>query len=370
MKKKFKLKLVKDDVEFLEGVVKRRTEKAVRVERARYMLDNFHGESIYRIAKNNKTNRPKVQRVLHKAAEYGVKIALNDLPRSGRKKVITEEARLWLLNIACRKPKDFGLSCEIWTMNELAKYIRGHAKKAGWECLSKIGKGTVYKVLDESNVKPHKVRYYQERRDADFESKMAKVLCVYKEVALLKEKHKGKVVIVSYDEKPGIQAIGNVGDDLPAEAGKRKTILRDSHYKRHGTLSFIGGIDLLTGDIHAIVKDRHRSKEFIEFLKYVDKVYPQEIKIKMILDNHSAHISKETQAYLKSRSGRFEFVFTPKHGSWLNIIEVFFSKMARTLLRHIRVESKKELKERILKYIKELNKEPVIFRWKYKLSEI
>ena len=90
----------------------------------------------------------------------------------------------------------------------------------------------------------------------------------------------------------------------------------------------------------------------------------------MILDNHSAHISKETQSYLKTVPNRFEFIFTPTHGSWLNIIETFFSKMSRSFLRGIRVDSVDELKERIEKYIKEINEMPVVFKWKYKLDEI
>ncbi len=90
----------------------------------------------------------------------------------------------------------------------------------------------------------------------------------------------------------------------------------------------------------------------------------------MVLDNHSAHISKETQAYLKKHPDRFEFVFTPKHGSWLNLIEVFFSKIARSFLRHIRVQSKEELVKRIYRGIEQINQEPVIFRWRYKMDEI
>jgi transposase len=87
------------------------------------------------------------------------------------------------------------------------------------------------------------------------------------------------------------------------------------------------------------------------------------------VDNHSAHISKETQAYLKTRPNRFEFVFTPKHGSWLNLVEVFFAKMTKTILRGIRVDSKAELKARIMHYLQDLNADPVVFRWRYKLEE-
>ena len=166
---------------------------------------------------------------------------------------------------------------------------------------------------------------------------MAEVLCVYREVKLIKEtaaaaneELSDALAIVSYDEKPGIQAIATTAPDLPPEPGEHATFARDHEYKRHGTVSLLAGIDLLTGQVHALVKDRHRSREFIEFLQLLDAAYPAHTAIKLILDNHSAHISKETKAWLASQPvGRFEFTFTPKHGSWLNLVEGFFSKLAR-----------------------------------------
>ena len=122
--------------------------------------------------------------------------------------------------------------------------------------------------------------------------------------------------------------------------------------------------------VHAQAVDRHRSREFVMFLQMLDNQYFPAAKIRIILDNHSAHISKETREYLSSVPNRFEFIFTPKHGSWLNLIEMFFAKMTKTMLRGIRVSSKEELKERIRKYIDEVNETPVIFRWKYGLDKI
>src|SRR5262249_1953506 len=126
-----------------------------------------------------------------------------------------------------------------------------------------------------------------------------------------------------------------------------------------GTVTLMAGIDLLTGTVHALVKDRHRSREFIEFLKILDTAYPAATAIKVILDNHSAHISRETKTWLAAQpDGRFAFVFTPKHGSWLNLVEGFFSKAARSALRHIRVNSTHELKQRIIEFISDLNRDP------------
>src|SRR5499433_443733 len=206
---------------------------------------------------------------------------------------------------------------------------------------------------------------------------MAEVLCVYRQVRLIKataaaakQKPSDEVAIVSYDEKPGIQALATTAPDLPPEPGVYATFAREHEYKRHGTVSLLAGIDLVTGKVHALVKDRHRSREFIEFLKLLDAAYPARTAIKLILDNHSAHISRETRAWLAAQpAGRFEFTFTPKHGSWLNPVEGFFSKFARSVLRHIRVTSKHELKERIMAGIDDVNRYPVIHTWSYKLSE-
>ena len=223
---------------------------------------------------------------------------------------------------------------------------------------------------------PHKVQYYLEQRDPDFAEKMAEVLCVYRQVQILKRAaaaSKAKsdpVAIISYDEKPGIQAIATTAPDLPPAPGAHATFAREFEYKRHGTVSLLAGIDLISGKVHALVRDRHRCREFIEFLKLLDAAYPADTAIKLILDNHSAHISRETKAWLAAQpEGRFQFTFTPKHGSWLNLIEGFFSKLARSVLRHIRVTSKQELKDRIMAAIDDVNRHPVVHTWSYRLED-
>jgi len=275
------------------------------------------------------------------------------------------------VSLACQKAKDLGYPHELWTTRLLARHAREHAIAAGHPSVAHIVQGTVCKILAVNEIKPHKVRYYLERRDGDFDAKMAEVLCVYREVAVLKKSDAAgaDVAIISYDEKPGIQAIGNTAPDLPPQPGVHEAFARDHEYKRHGTLSLLAGIDLLTGHVHASIEDRHRSREFVGFLKQLDAAYPTQTAIKLILDNHSAHISRETRAWVEAQTdGRFRFVFTPKHGSWLNLVEGFFSKMTRSLLRHIRVASKAELKSRIIAYLDDINRDPVVHSWTYKIS--
>jgi transposase len=352
-----------------------RTEPTSRVERARIILAYLEEPSAYAVARRAGVTHQTVTRCLVRAAELGVIAALDDRPRAGRDPVITAEAKTWLVALACRKAKELGYPHELWTTRLLAAHARGHGPPAGHPSLAKLAQGTVCKILAEHDVKPHKVRYYLEKRDPEFEPKMAEILCVYRQVAMLRnEAAKGQdsgggLVIVSYDEKPGIQAIGTTAPDRPPLPGASPTVMRDHEYKRHGTLTLMAGIDLLTGHVHALVKERHRSREFIEFLELLDAAYPADTAIEVILDNHSAHVSRETTSWLAAQPiGRFTFTFTPTHGSWLNLIEGFFSKLARSVLRHIRVSSKHELKERLMTFIGDINHEPVVHTWRYKID--
>src|SRR6266853_2040093 len=371
-----KFTIGKADLSELESIARSRTEPVGRVERARVLLAYRQDPSFYAVGQALGMHHQKVQRYIERAKAEGALAALDERARPGKEPTITVEAKTWVVNIACRKAKELGYPHELWTTRLLARHAREHGPAQGHTCLAKLAQGTLCNILNEQEIKPHKVRYYLERRDPEFKQKMAEVLCIYREVKLIKEtaaaaqqKPSDTVAIVSYDEKPGIQAIATTAPDLPPEPGRHATVARDYEYKRHGTVSLLAGIDLLTGQVHALVKDRHRSREFIEFLKLLDAVYPVHTAIKLILDNHSAHLSKETKTWLADQPvGRFEFTFTPTHGSWLNLVEGFFSKLARSVLRHIRVASKQELKDRIVAAMDFFNRDPVVHTWTYKLD--
>lgn len=364
-----RLRLSNQELEMLTGLAQSRSEPAGRVQRASILLRYHAGETVSAIARNLATNRPRVERCVSKALDLGAAQALADLPGRGRRPAMTAEARAWVVALACQKPKDLGYAQELWTTRLLSKHVRKHCQAAGHPSLAKLGRGTVSKILSANRVHPHKIRYYLERRDPEFDAKMVQVLHVYREVEIWREKGARPpdlVAVLSYDEKPGIQAIENTAPDRPPVPGKHTAVGRDHEYIRHGTLSLLAGIDLLSGEVLGLVRKRHRSLEFIEFLKLVDAHYPAGARIRVVLDNHSAHISKETRTFLATLPNRFEFTFTPKHGSWLNLVESFFGKMAKTLLRGIRVASVDELKARIELYLREVNETPVVFRWKYK----
>jgi transposase len=365
---KAKLILTPEKKEQLERIANSRKAPLREVQRANILLRYSEGIPIINIEKMVHVSRPTIYKWIDKTLAMGTEEGLRDKYHRPKELVITEDAKAWVINLACQKPVEYGYAAEMWTRRALAEHTRKYAPQAGHDCLKKAGKATIQRILEEHPLRPHKMAYYQERRDPEFEQKMAEVLCIYKEVNLQNETGKAggtpSVVTVSVDEKPGVQALQNIAPDIMPEPGKQSRMMRDYEYKRLGTLSILATLDLHDGHVIAQVHEKHRSSEFISLLKEIDAYYPAEANIRIILDNHSAHISKETMKYLASRPGRFLYVHTPKHGSWLNLVETLFSKMARTFLKHIRVDSKQELKERILLGIREINDSPVVHRWK------
>lgn len=329
---------------------------------------SFHaGDTVTEIARAVKVTRKTVLKWISKALAVGPSAALKDSFHRPKEPAITEGAQAWVVHLACSKPKDLGYAAEVWTRSALARHVRKHAIEAGHPSLARAAKATVQRILAKQPLHPEKVKYYLERRDPEFDAKMREVLLVYQEVALQKQEQQQSpaVITVSVDEKPGLQAIANTAPDLPPVAGKHPNVCRDHEYKRLGTCSILAALDLHTGHVTARVERRHRSREFIALLKDLDAYYPAECTIRIILDNHSAHISKETKSFLATKPNRFHYVLTPKHGSWLNIVETLFGKMARTFLRHIRVASWEELRQRILLGIAEINAAPVVHKWKH-----
>ncbi len=324
-----KIKLTDEEKNTLQRIRKSKTENAIRVKRAIMLLLADAGKTLTEIGEKVDFHFSAVKLCLKKYRKGGIEAAL--------------------------------------TIRKFQEHIRKNCAAVGHSALHQVSISTLSEILNEASLKPHRIRYYLERRD---EEKMEQVLIAYKKVQLkLAKKLQDDCITISYDEKPGIQATANTVDDRNPTL-KHGFTARDSEYKRLGTLSLLAGINLEDGEVISIVRERHASDEFIEWLKVVDEKYDRGKKIIVILDNHSVHRSAKTNDYLETRKERFDFVFTPKHGSWLNIIEGFFGKFSRQCLRGLRVKTKDELKERILKYMDEVNENPVIPHWTYKMDEI
>ena len=370
------LSLAASDRERLEELRRSRSAEKRQVLHAAILLECANGKSDNAIATAHRVNRHTVALCVRKFLQFGIDAALGELPRPGKTRRITDDALAWVLHCAWQKPKEVSYSHELWTYALLQNHVRKHCLAAGHPSLLGLSRSKLHRILTQGEMRPHKIRYYVERRDAQFERKMIEVLHVYKDVEItnaglvrgaLKEP---STVTISFDEKPGIQALAPTSIDRPPAPHQYASHLRDYEYKRLGTVSLLAALDLHTGRVTEIVSDRHASVDFIALLGKLDQEYPPQARIRLLLDNHSAHTSKQTRTYLSLHPQRFEFVFTPKHGSWLNIVETMFSKMARTMLRGIRVASKQELVDRIHLYFDEINADPVIFRWTYKMDEV
>lgn len=367
-----------DDKSYLKELIRTRKIQAQIVDRARILLWKSESRTDKSIADSLGIAVNTVRRCVDRYLESGIDLALFDDERSGRPSEITDDAKSWIISVACQKPCDIGYAAELWTLNALHKHIQEHAEEAGYPRLKTVTKPWLQKYLKKMDIKPFKIKYYLERKDPEFESKMHNVLVVYKQVEMQFDDN-GDIIIpesghlkhtISYDEKPGIQAIANKYADY-APTKEHGFVRRDYEYVRLGTLSLLAGIDLLTGEAIPHISESHKSSDFIEFLKILDKKYPEGDTVRLILDNHSAHTSKETKRFLSTLpESRFEFVFTPTHSSWLNMIESFFSKMTKQMLKGIRVNSKEELVNRIYRYFDEINADPVVYHWTYKMDKI
>ena len=375
------------DREMLERLARMRTAQAQTAARARILLLRDSGETLVSIAERVGLAVNSVRLCVTKYLEGGVERALSDGARSGRPREIDDADRAFVVDLACQRPADLRYAAEPRASDLLTAHAGKVAEAAGHPRLATVATGSVHNILADAQIKPHKMAYYCERRDPNFKAKMHNVLLLYKQLSfrfdedgnLIPWEEGQEVHVLSYDEKPGIQAVANTAPDLRPEAGGagdaggaggRGTVGRDYEYGRLGTLSLLASIDLPAGEATPLAGETHKSSDYVEFLKILDGKYPKGDLIRIVLDNVSVHTSAETRRYLATVPGRFEFVFTPRHGSWLNLVEGFFSKMTRQMLRGIRVSSKDELKERILRYFREVNAEPVVYRWKWNLSDV
>src|SRR6202162_1635359 len=255
--KRAALVLTPEQTTTLKELAGSRTAPAREVERAKVLLGYAAGTAITELQRQLGFSRPMIYRSVDKALAAGVQTGLKDKYHRPHDPEISDEAKAWVVSIACTKPKDHGLASELWTISELARFVSELAEGAGFPRLARAGKSTVWRILDENQIKPHRIRYYLEKRDPEFDRKMQEVLMVYRDVWLYREGavHDARpepIYTVSVDEKPGVQALGLTAPDRPPVAGKAAAVGRDHEYVRRGTVSILAGIDLHSGHIFEI----------------------------------------------------------------------------------------------------------------------
>ena len=208
------LKLIEDEEAMLKRLSASRVNEAGIVERSKILLMYLQRKKPDSIAESLSTNRQKVYGIINRALALGIESALQDARRTGKPRSISDPARSYIIRIACTKPVELGKSYGMWTNRLLTEYIKENAPED--YNLSNISNGTVSKILRKSRIRPYKITYYEEKADPDFDIKERKILHVYKEVEIYRKNGSMNLVaLLSYDEKPGIQATANLYSDKP-----------------------------------------------------------------------------------------------------------------------------------------------------------
>jgi len=357
--KRLPLNITDEERQKLTKIAQSRSAPYWKVRRAQILEQYADGSNFTEIAAALRTTRRIVYQCVDRALQMGIARALEDMPHARRPTKILPEDEAWVMQIACRKPKDFGYTAELWTRQSLAKHIREHCVDEGHPALSKAVKATVQRIINRQN----KARYYLECREPGFETRVKGVLLIYRNIATahvegLKTTNGKPTNIVTDDKKPGVLS----AHGLSPVPGEHATHENDYEYRPLRTTSILAALDLHNGHITAKVVQRHGACEFIKLLQDMDTHYPEDVMIRIIINNRSANISRGMQKYIADKPDRFSYVHTLKHGSRLNLIETLFSKTIYAFLRHIRVESCDELEERIFKWIDEINAAQVIHK--------
>jgi transposase len=239
-----------------------------------------------------------------------------------------------------------GESC--WSQDSIVRHLRGRGLE--------ISRATAGRALADAKVRPHKVRGWLSRKDDPAFWAQAGAVC-----RLYLNPPPG-TVLVSIDEKTGIQAKTRRHPDVPAATGRDAR--REFEYVRHGTVSVIAAMNTATGEVISQRIRRNNSVTFMKFLAMLDQHTAPGLRIHLIMDNGSSHTSKATRAWIASRP-RFAVTFTPKHASWLNVIEQWFSILTRKLLRRGSFGSQQDLDRQITEFTIGYNKTAHPWKWRY-----
>jgi transposase len=312
--------------------------------RARIIMAAADGDPNAKIARDLGCSENTVREWRGRFAREGIP-GIFDRPRPGRPETHGPSVRLAIVATATSVPPD-GESC--WSQAMIARHLaeRGRA----------VSRATVGRVLADAHVRPHKVRGWLNRADDRAFWARAGAVC-----RLYLHPEPG-TVLISVDEKTGIQAKTRIRPDVPARPGQDAR--REFEYRRHGTVSIIAAMNVATGQVVTRRVRRNDSGAFMQFLSMLDQHIAPGLRVRLIMGNGSSHTSRATKAWIKAHP-RFDVTYTPKHASWLNMIEQWFSVLTRKLLRRGSFESQEDLDNQITEFTIGYNKTAHPWKWKY-----
>lgn len=305
--------------------------------RIRIVLSCADGESGRRIAERLKTSIQTVSKWRRRYHTYRFD-GLTDAPRSGRPRtVLDEQVQAVVDKVRQTKPDN----ATHWSVRTLS-------------AATGVSAPTVHRIWRAFGLKPHRVQTFKLSTDPYFVDKVRDVVGLYLNPP-------DRALVLCVDEKSQIQALNRTQPGLPLTFGKPETRTHD--YKRHGTTSLFAALDVATGKVIGQLKRRHRSAEFLQFLKAIDASVPADLAIHLIMDNYGTHKTEKVRAWFAARP-RYHVHFTPTSASWLNLVERFFSQLSEKWIKRAAHTSVVDLEQSIRHYIDTHNEDPRPFVWR------
>jgi transposase len=321
----------------LERLVADRNTPAKVIWRAGIVLATADGLGTMAIIRRTGKSKPCVWRWQSRYVAEGVEGLLRDKTRPSRKKPLAPEVKLKVLT---KTANETPANATHWSVRTMAKEIG-------------ISHTSVQRIWTEAGLKPHLTRKFKLSNDPKFEEKVTDVVGLYMNPP-------DKALVLCVDEKSQIQALDRTQPGLPMKKGRAATMTHD--YKRHGTTTLFAALNVKTGEVIGECLPRHRSKEFIRFLKKIDGIVAAHLDLHLIVDNYTTHKTKAVQAWLKKHP-RFKLHFIPTSSSWLNLVERFFAEITDKRIRRGVFKSVEELEAAIDDYLAKHNASPKPFVW-------
>jgi putative transposase len=334
-----RIELTPEEKQTLTMWAKAGTTEQRLAQRARAILASAQGLDLPEVSLQSGLSRQNCSKWRSRFATERLS-GLKDRPRAGRSLGISPEVRLKVVALACTKPEDGSNS---WTIRHLSRAF-------------KVGSTSVHRILNEGQLKPHKVEYWCGKSpDPEFEAKQAAILGLYLDPP-------DNALVLAVDEKTSIQALDRTQPMLPLQP--RRPRRQTATYTRHGTTCLLAALAVHAGAVEGRCVERNRHQEFLAFLKYLYRKYPGK-HLHVIVDNLATHKHQQVREWVAKRR-RLTLHFTPTYASWLNQVEIWFNIFTRDVIRGGIWRSKKELVDQIMRYIRNYNEGRAHpFKWTY-----
>jgi len=321
----------------LEAIIADRNSTSKAVWRARIVLATADGHGTNEIMRRTGKSKPCVWRWQERYIAEGVEGLLRDKTRPSRKAPLTDKVKLAVLTKTANATP---ANATHWSRASMAAEMG-------------ISPSSVGRIWAEAGLKPHLVRRFKISNDPLFEEKVTDVVGLYLNPP-------DRALVLCVDEKSQIQALDRTQPGLPLKKGRAATMTHD--YKRNGTTTLFAALDVKSGIVIGECHPRHRAKEFIRFLKRIDRCVHKHLDVHLVLDNYGTHKTPEVKAWLAKHT-RVKLHFTPTSASWLNLVERFFAEITTRRIRRGTFASVADLEEAIHDYLDQHNAEPKPFVW-------